>query len=42
MHKLGLDRYRLDQIPPNVRANYEERRRKAMEPPLEELRSVWG
>ncbi len=41
VHKLGLDHYRLDQIPGPVRERYEEKRRRAMKPLLSELRHVW-
>ena len=41
VHKLGYDAYRLDAIPPDVRREYEEKRRAAMEPLLEELEQAW-
>jgi len=42
VHKLGYDAYRLDAIPDDVRMKYEEKRRKAMEPLLDELEEIWG
>ena len=42
IHKLGYDKYRLDVIPADVRREYEEKRRAAMEPLLEELERLWG
>ncbi len=41
IHKLGYDAYRLDAIPSDVRKEYEEKRRAAMEPLLEELEKAW-
>lgn len=41
VHKLGYDAYRLDLIPPGIRKEYEEKRRAAMEPLLDELERVW-
>jgi len=42
IHKLGYDAYRLDAIPADVRREYEEKRRAAMEPLLQELESLWS
>ena len=42
VHKLGYDAYRLDAIPQEVRERYEEKRRKAMKPLLDELREAWS
>jgi hypothetical protein len=41
VHKLGYDAYRLDAIPPGVRREYEEKRRAAMEPLLDQLEEAW-
>ena len=41
VHKLGYDRFRLDSIPEVVRRKYEEKRREAMKPLLEELMNRW-
>lgn len=41
IHKLGYDAYDLRAIPNDVRAEYEEKRRAAMEPLLEELEALW-
>lgn len=41
IHKLGYDAYRLDAIPQDVRKEYEEKRRAAMEPLLSELEKAW-
>lgn len=42
VHKLGYDAYRLDQIPQRIREKYEEKRRKAMKPLINELREAWA
>ena len=42
VHKLGYDQYRLDAIPQDVREKYEEKRRKAMAPLLDELEELWS
>ncbi len=41
IHKLGYDAYDLRAIPNDVRTEYEEKRRLAMEPLLEELENLW-
>ncbi len=41
VHKLGYDAYRLDAVPLDVRKEYEEKRRAAMQPLLEELEKAW-
>ena len=42
IHKLGYDAYDLRAIPADVRKEYEEKRRAAMEPLLQELQRLWG
>jgi len=42
IQKLGLDEYDLRAVPGDVRKQYEEKRRRAMEPLLEELEAVWS
>jgi len=42
IQKLGLDMYRLDTVPSDVRREYEEKRKKAMEPLLDELEAMWS
>ena len=42
IQKLGLDEYDLRAIPADVRKQYEEKRRRAMEPLLEELEQAWS
>jgi hypothetical protein len=42
IQKLGLDEYDLRAIPGDVRKQYEEKRREAMEPLLEELEAIWS
>ncbi len=42
IQKLGLDEYDLRAIPSDVRKQYEEKRKRAMEPLLEELEAMWS
>ena len=42
IHKLGYDAYDLRAIPADVRKEYEEKRRAAMEPLLQELENLWS
>ncbi len=41
IHKLGYDAYDLRDLPTDVRREYEEKRRAAMEPLIEELENLW-
>ncbi len=41
IQRLGMDEYRVDAIPADVRRQYEEKRRAAMEPLLRELEEAW-
>ena len=42
IQKLGLDEYDLRAIPSDVRREYEEKRKQAMEPLLDELETMWS